>query len=58
MQKKDILEILEEFIPEENPRKWAKLSSKVNYRRLHLMLLKEILLELRKIKKGKEDVGV
>ncbi|GAW92577.1 hypothetical protein [Calderihabitans maritimus] len=46
---KDIIEILEEFIPEDNPRKWAKLASNVNYRRLHLLLLKEILLELRKM---------
>jgi len=48
---KDILETLEDYIPEENPRKWAKLSSTITYRRLVLALLKEILEELRK--KGK-----
>jgi len=46
---KDILNLLENYIAEDNPRKWAKLSSQVNYRRLHLMLLKEILMELRKL---------
>jgi hypothetical protein len=45
---KDILEILEEYIPDDNPRKWAKLSSTIQYRRLVLTLLKEILKELRK----------
>ena len=48
---KDILEILEDYISEENPRKWAKLSSTIQYRRLVLALLREILKELRKLKK-------
>lgn len=46
---KDITEILEEYIPEDNPRKWAKLQSTVDSRRLQLLVLKEILLELRKL---------
>ena len=46
---KDILNLLENYLAEDNPRKWAKLSSQINYRRLHLMLLKEILIELRKL---------
>ena len=46
---KDILEILESYIPEDSPRKWAKLSSEVEYRRLTLLLLKEILCELKKL---------
>ncbi len=45
----DIVEVLEDFIPSDNPRKWAKLSSTVDSRRLELSLLKEILLELRKL---------
>jgi len=49
---KDIIEVLEDYISEDNPRRWAKLSSTINYRRLQLLLLKEILLELRK----KQDV--
>lgn len=47
-EEKDILEVLEAYIPEHQPRKWAKLASTVNYRRLVLSLLKEILVELRK----------
>ena len=46
---KDILEILEEYIPEDSPRKWAKLNSTIESRRLQLLMLKEILLELRKL---------
>lgn len=46
---KDIIEILGDYIPEDNPRKWEKLSSTTNYRRLELALLKEILIELRKL---------
>ncbi len=45
----DVIDELEAFIPKEEPRKWAKLSSTIQYRRLQLLLLKEILLELRKI---------
>lgn len=51
MEKQDILNLLAEYIPEDNPRKWAKLSSTINYRRLNLLLLKEILQELRTINK-------
>ncbi len=45
----DIIQELEEYIPGDNPRKWAKLSSEINYRRLKLALLKEILIELKQI---------
>ena len=47
---KDILEVLEDYIPDDNPKKWAKLSSTINYRRLVLALLREILKETRKKK--------
>ena len=47
---KDILETLEDYISEENPRKWAKLASTIQYRRLVLALLREILKELKKLK--------
>ncbi len=49
----DIIDLLEDYIPEDNPSKWAKLSSTVESRRLELLLLKEILLELREINKAK-----
>ena len=45
----DIIDLLEEYIPADNRRKWAKLSSTVDSRRLELLLLREILLELRKM---------
>jgi hypothetical protein len=45
----DILKVLEKYIPENDSRKWARLASTVNYRRLVLSLLKEILIELRKL---------
>jgi len=46
---KDLIEALNEFIPDDNPKKWAKLRSTTDSRRLQLMLLREILIELRKI---------
>ena len=46
---KDVIDLLEDYIPESDQEKWAKLSSTVESRRLELLLLKEILLELREI---------
>lgn len=46
---KDIIDLLEDYIPADNQRKWAKLLNTIDSRRLELLLLKEILLELRKI---------
>ncbi|MGA2158939.1 MAG: hypothetical protein ABSG90_06955 [Dehalococcoidia bacterium] len=43
----DVIDMVEPFLSEDQ-RKWGKLSSNINYRRLHLLLLREILLELRK----------
>ena len=51
---KDIIDLLEDYIPADNPKKWARLSSTVGSRRLELLLLKEILLELRKINQGRQ----
>jgi hypothetical protein len=48
-QEEDILKVLEKYIPENDSRKWARLASTINYRRLVLSLLKEILIELRKL---------
>ncbi len=44
----DILKLLEEFLSDD-PYRWAKLSSEIQYRRLHLLLLREILLEMREL---------
>lgn len=45
------LEITEEFLSDD-PKKWGKLSSDITYRRLHLLLLRDILLELKRISPG------
>jgi hypothetical protein len=45
---KDILELTEEYASDD-PLKWSRASSDVTYRRLHLLLLREILSELRKL---------
>lgn len=47
---KDIVEMLDGFLSEE-PTKWAKLASDVQWRRLQLLLLREILIELKKMNK-------
>jgi len=44
----DILKLLEEFLSDD-PYRWGKLSSEIQYRRLHLLLLREILLEIREL---------
>lgn len=49
---KDIIDLLEDYIPADNPKKWAKLSSTVDSRRLELLLLREILLELRRLREA------
>ncbi len=49
---KSASEIVEEFLSDD-PKRWAKLASEVNWRRLELLLLREILLELKKLNQGK-----
>ncbi|MFC1977273.1 hypothetical protein ACFLWS_03285 [Chloroflexota bacterium] len=50
----DIIDLLESYVAADNPSRWAKLSSTVESRRLELLLLKEILLELREMNKAKQ----
>lgn len=52
---KDIEEIVKQYATED-PTKWGKLASNVTWRRLELMLLTEILRELRKLNRTKADV--
>ena len=47
----DIIDLIDNYLPADNPKKWARLSSTVESRRLQLLLLKEILRELREINK-------
>ena len=43
----DVLKLVEGFLSED-PGRWGKLASDVQYRRLVLLLLREILMELRR----------
>jgi hypothetical protein len=55
---RDVAELVETYLSED-PIKWGKLASDVQYRRLHLLLLREILLELRELRRqrsGQEQV--
>ncbi len=45
---RDIAETVEEYLADD-PSKWGKLASNVQWRRLQLLLLREILVELRKL---------
>ena len=45
---RDVVELVEPFLSQD-PARWAKLSSDVGWRRLQLLLLREILIELRKL---------
>ena len=53
----DIIDLLEEYIPAGDKRKWVKLQSTIDSRRLELLLLKEILLELRKLNQLRQGVS-
>ena len=44
----DVAEMVDEFLSED-PTKWGKLASNVQWRRLQLLLLREILVELRRL---------
>jgi hypothetical protein len=44
----DVAELIQEYLSDD-PLKWAKLASDMNWRRLQLILLREILIELRKL---------
>jgi len=45
---KSTAEMVEPYLSED-PLQWGKLASEINYRRLQLLLLREILLELKKL---------
>jgi hypothetical protein len=48
---RDVVEVVEPFLSED-PTKWGKLASDVQFRRLQLLLLCEILVELRRSNRG------
>jgi hypothetical protein len=45
---RDVVDLLEPYLSDD-PTRWAKLASDVQWRRLQLLLLREILIELRKL---------
>ncbi len=45
---RDIVDLVEPYVSED-PTTWGKLASDVQWRRMHLLLLREILVELRKL---------
>jgi hypothetical protein len=45
---RDVIELMEPYLSED-PTRWGKLSSDVQWRRMQLLLLREILVELRKL---------
>ncbi|HTX80527.1 MAG TPA: hypothetical protein VMC62_12705 [Longilinea sp.] len=45
---RDITDIVGEYLSED-PTRWGKLSSNIQWRRMQLLLLREILVELRKL---------
>jgi hypothetical protein len=51
---RDVLELVEPFLSKD-PSRWAKLSSDIQWRRLQLLLLREILVELRKLNSAERD---
>ncbi|MDD5398064.1 MAG: hypothetical protein PHU70_03180 [Dehalococcoidia bacterium] len=48
------MEITEEFLSDD-PKKWGKLASDITYRRLELLLLREILIKLKRLNPGNPD---
>ena len=50
------MDLVEPFLSED-PTRWGKLASDVQWRRLQLLLLREILVELRKLNRGDESVA-
>ncbi|MHB1296708.1 MAG: hypothetical protein ACYC4R_17155 [Anaerolineae bacterium] len=53
---RDIVEMLEPFVSED-PLQWGRLASDVQFRRLQLLLLREILRELRTLNARDADAG-
>lgn len=45
---RDVAELVERYLSED-PTEWGKLASDIQWRRLQLLLLREILVELRKL---------
>jgi hypothetical protein len=51
MMARDVLDLVEPYLSED-PTKWGRLSSDIQWRRMQLLLLREILVELRALNRG------
>ena len=51
---RDVVDLVEPFLSEDASR-WAKLASNIQWRRLQLLLLRAILVELRKLNAGRAE---
>lgn len=59
MARDNIVDLVEPYLSDD-PAKWGKLASDLQWRRLQLLLLGEILIELRKLNRGslwQEETG-
>jgi hypothetical protein len=53
---RDVLDVVAPYLSED-PSRWARLASDIQWRRAQLLLLREILIELRKLNRDdQEDV--
>jgi len=48
---RDVIDLVEPYLSDD-PTRWGKLASNVQWRRLQLLLLRKILVELRKLNRG------
>ena len=54
---RDVLDLVDPFLSEDSSR-WAKLASNIQWRRLQLLLLRAILVELRRLNRtGAQEAG-
>jgi hypothetical protein len=51
----DIVQVIERYLSDD-PIRWGKLASDIEFRRLQLLLLREILIELRKLNTAEASV--
>jgi hypothetical protein len=49
--KSEVIDLVEPFLSDDQ-KKWGKLSSELYYRRLELLLLREIVMELKKLNRA------
>ena len=50
----DVVDLVEPYLSED-PTRWGKLASDVQWRRVQLLLLREILVELRKLNRADSE---